>query len=125
MSVGLAGASLSMVLSAFATQPWHLVVTFGLLYPLAGRKSTAHERILVGMISDHRSMSQFLVFYMPAAILLFEWFQQRRGMASGIMYAGTGAGGTVFPFIVQALLHSFGYKAAMISLVSSVSELKA
>lgn len=54
---------------------------------------------------------------MPAAILLFEWFQQRRGMASGIMYAGTGAGGTVFPFIVQALLRAFGYKAAMISLV--------
>ncbi|KAJ9098597.1 hypothetical protein QFC21_004243 [Naganishia friedmannii] len=87
MSVGLVGASLSMILSAFATQPWHLVITFGLLYPLAG-----------------------------PAILLFEWFQQRRGMASGIMYAGTGAGGTVFPFIVQALLHTFGYKAAMISL---------
>ncbi|KAJ9122473.1 hypothetical protein QFC22_001900 [Naganishia vaughanmartiniae] len=92
MLVGLAGASLSIVLSAFATQPWHLVVTLGLLYPLAG------------------------LFYMPAAILLFEWFQQRRGMASGIMYAGTGAGGTVFPFIVQALLRGFGYKAAMISL---------
>ncbi|KAJ9101675.1 hypothetical protein QFC21_003013 [Naganishia friedmannii] len=53
---------------------------------------------------------------MPAAVLLFEWFQQRRGIASGIMYAGTGAGGTVFPFIVRALLNSFGYKAAMISL---------
>lgn len=42
-------------------------------------------------------------------------------MASGIMYAGTGAGGTVFPFIVQALLKAFGYKLAMISLVSSDS----
>lgn len=57
------------------------------------------------------------VLYTPAAILLFEWFHQSRGMASGIMFAGTGAGGTVFPFIVQALLRAFGYKLAMISLV--------
>ncbi|KAJ9113108.1 hypothetical protein QFC20_001996 [Naganishia adeliensis] len=56
------------------------------------------------------------VLYTPAAILLFEWFHQSRGMASGIMFAGTGAGGTVFPFIVQALLRAFGYKLAMISL---------
>ncbi|GHJ87124.1 hypothetical protein NliqN6_3526 [Naganishia liquefaciens] len=92
MLLGLSGASLSMVMSAFATQPWHLVVTLGLIYPMSG------------------------LIYMPAAILLFEWFQQKRGLANGIMYAGTGAGGTVFPFIVQALLQAFGYKAAMISL---------
>lgn len=32
------------------------------------------------------------------------------------MFAGTGVGGTVFPFIVSALLSKFGYKATMISL---------
>jgi len=32
------------------------------------------------------------------------------------MYAGTGAGGATFPFIVSALLNRFGYKAAMVSL---------
>jgi len=32
------------------------------------------------------------------------------------MFAGTGVGGTVFPFIVTALLGRFGYKATMISL---------
>jgi hypothetical protein len=32
------------------------------------------------------------------------------------MFAGTGVGGTVFPFIVTALLNRFGYKATMISL---------
>jgi hypothetical protein len=38
MLVGLSGASLSMILSAFATQPWHLICTLGLMYPLAGRE---------------------------------------------------------------------------------------
>lgn len=38
MLLGLAGASLAIVMSAFATQPWHLVVTLGLIYPMSGRK---------------------------------------------------------------------------------------
>lgn len=32
------------------------------------------------------------------------------------MYAGTGAGGTIFPFIVTALLRRIGYKATMVTL---------
>lgn len=54
--------------------------------------------------------------YVPAATLLFEWFQARRGLATGILYGGTGAGGAIFPLVVSALLASFGYKATMISL---------
>ena len=54
--------------------------------------------------------------YVPAATLLFEWFQSRRGLATGILYGGTGAGGAIFPLVVSALLGSFGYKATMISL---------
>lgn len=46
MLVGLTGASLSLVLSAFATQPWHLVVTLGLLYPLGNREHTVQHRPL-------------------------------------------------------------------------------
>lgn len=57
-----------------------------------------------------------LALYLPCATLLYEWFQDRRGIATGIMFAGTGVGGTVFPFVVTALLNTFGYKATMISL---------
>lgn len=46
MLVGLTGASLSIILSAFATEPWHLVVTLGLLYPLADRKHVSLDRSL-------------------------------------------------------------------------------
>lgn len=54
--------------------------------------------------------------YLPCATLLYEWFHVRRGLATGIMFAGTGLGGTIFPFVVSALLSRFGYKATMISL---------
>lgn len=53
--------------------------------------------------------------YMPCATMIYEWFYTRRGLASGIMFAGTGIGGTVFPFILDGLLRRFGYKATMVS----------
>ncbi|KAK8845320.1 hypothetical protein IAR55_006033 [Kwoniella newhampshirensis] len=89
---GLVAASVSMIASAFATKPWHLVITIGCFYPLSG------------------------ACYLPCATLLFEWFHGRRGMASGIMYAGTGVGGTIFPFVMSGLINGVGYKAAMISI---------
>ncbi|ODN74829.1 hypothetical protein L202_07139 [Cryptococcus amylolentus CBS 6039] len=89
---GLLAASISLISSAFVTKPWQLLVTFGCIYPLAG------------------------ALYMPCATLLFEWFFERRGLASGIMYAGTGLGGTIFPYIIDSLLKGVGYKATMCSL---------
>jgi hypothetical protein len=68
-----------------------------------------------------------------------EWFSARRGLASGVLYAGTGFGGTVFrtcasdwapaslgidatlrpaAFVMSALLKRFSYKTSMIALVS-------
>lgn len=47
---------------------------------------------------------------------MYEWFIERRGLASGILFAGTGVGGTIFPLVVSGLLNRFGYKAAMVSL---------
>ncbi|WVQ83811.1 hypothetical protein IAT38_005955 [Cryptococcus sp. DSM 104549] len=86
---GLAASVIAMVASAF---PWHLIVTIGCIYPLSA------------------------AYYLPCATLIYEWFFTRRGLATGIMFAGTGVGGTVFPFIMSGLLSAFGYKAAMISL---------
>ncbi|WRT63482.1 uncharacterized protein IL334_000387 [Kwoniella shivajii] len=89
---GLLIGSSSMIASAFVTKPWHLVMTVGIFYPMS------------------------CACYFPCATLLFEWWHTRRGFASGMMYAGTGVGGTIFPFLMQGLLNRFGYKAAMISL---------
>jgi hypothetical protein len=86
-----------------------LVLTFGILYPCSAGT------------------------YLPVATNIFEWFQGRIGLATGIMYSGTGFGGTgteasdlwpntnasVYPFVVTALLKKFGYKATMLSLAIS------
>ncbi|WVQ75329.1 hypothetical protein IAR50_004946 [Cryptococcus sp. DSM 104548] len=90
--LGILAASLSMITSAFATKPWHILVTQGLLYSFAGAA------------------------YFPCGPLLYEWFYTKRGIATGIMYAGTG--GCIFPFIMSGLLTGLGYKKAMIILGS-------
>lgn len=74
------------------TQASHLLATFGILYPFAG------------------------ALYLPCATLLYEWFHQKRGLANGILFSGTGVGGTVLPIVISALLNGVGYKATMVAL---------
>ncbi|ODN91370.1 hypothetical protein L198_05882 [Cryptococcus wingfieldii CBS 7118] len=87
---GLLFAVLSMIASAFATKPVHILLCFGCVYPFSG------------------------ITYMPCITLVFEWFHTRRGLATGILYAGTGLGGIIMPFLVSFLLDKVGYKATMI-----------
>ncbi|WWC92207.1 uncharacterized protein L201_007161 [Kwoniella dendrophila CBS 6074] len=90
--VGLLTGSLTIIASGFATKPWHLLVTLGLLYPICA------------------------IAWFPCATLLFEWFHSRRGLASGVMYSGSGLGGFAYPFLIEGLLGKFGYKVSMIAL---------
>ncbi|KAF9071401.1 major facilitator superfamily domain-containing protein [Rhodocollybia butyracea] len=83
---GLTGA-------AFSTKNWHLIITQGIMYSLGGS-----------------------LLYFPMSTYLFEWFSQRRGIANGVMYSGTGVGGVVTPFIVENLLRKYGRRTTLLSL---------
>ncbi|ORX39564.1 major facilitator superfamily domain-containing protein [Kockovaella imperatae] len=85
-------AATSFIGAGFASKPWHLVLTMGCLYPFAGAT------------------------YMPCAALVFEWFFQKRGLATGILFSGTGVGGATIPFLISFLLARFGYRATMVSI---------
>ena len=92
---GLTLAVLGILLSGFATKPWHLIITSGIIYPIGAT-----------------------IMWMPIATLTFEWFVKRRGLSTGILFAGTGLGGAIFPIVMQTLLDKYSYKAASVSLVS-------
>lgn len=51
--------------------------------------------------------------YFPAMGLISEWFVQRRGVAFGMMWCGTGLSGTIMPFLLQWLLDSYGHRTAL------------
>lgn len=50
------------------------------------------------------------ILYMPVIKLLPEWFSERRGLAGGIIFSGTGVGGFVFPFMLNTLLEKVGLR---------------
>ncbi|GAA5988514.1 hypothetical protein JCM10908_003601 [Rhodotorula pacifica] len=72
---------LAMLLSSWATKVWHLILLQGILCGLSGA-----------------------VLYTPVLLWLNGWFHLKRGLATGIIFSGTGVGGLVFPFFISSLL---------------------
>ncbi|KAI0824623.1 MFS general substrate transporter [Trametes gibbosa] len=82
---GLALYFISIFCCSFATQVWQLILLQGVGFGVSG-----------GLL------------YVPVIKLLSEWFSERRGLAGGIIFAGGGVGGFVFPFALNALLDKVG-----------------
>ncbi|KZT69305.1 MFS general substrate transporter [Daedalea quercina L-15889] len=77
----------SLLLASFATKIWHLILLQGITFGISGG---------------------FL--YYPVLILLPQWFVHRRGLATGMIFAGSGLGGFAFPFLFQSLLENYGFR---------------
>ena len=50
---------------------------------------------------------------LPNQVLLSRWFEKSRGKAMGFAYLGIGLGGAAVPWISHALVHYFGWQAAL------------
>ncbi|CAE6364019.1 unnamed protein product [Rhizoctonia solani] len=83
----------AMIGAAFSTRVWHLLLTQGILYSIGGT-----------------------IVYFPMQMYVFEWFQERRGLANGLIFSGTGLGGVVLPFVVEKLLIAYGLRTTFIAL---------
>ncbi|KAL1410708.1 hypothetical protein Q8F55_001650 [Vanrija albida] len=92
--VGLVAGTLAFILTAFVTSAWQLVITLGFLYPLSA-----------------------LLFF-PCITILYDWFIERRGLASGIMFGGAAVGGTIFPLMSARLLSSIKYKPTLFTIAA-------
>ncbi|KAJ7091979.1 MFS general substrate transporter [Mycena belliarum] len=93
MALGVVFCVTGLIGAAFVSQPWQLVLTQGVIYALGG---------------------SFL--YFPVMTYLFEWFAERKGLANGILFSGTGVGGVVVPIIVEVLLRKYGHRVTLLSL---------
>jgi MFS family permease len=88
--VGLALILSGMLIAASTSSPTVVLWTQGVMYGIGA-----------------------LMVYFPAMFLIDEWFVERKGLAFGISWAGTGIGGAVTPFLMQSLLHSHGHRFAL------------
>ncbi|GKZ76443.1 hypothetical protein AnigIFM56816_006708 [Aspergillus niger] len=78
---------LANILASFGTASWHFQLSQGLLLGIGSCLS-----------------------YMPSMIVPPTWFSKRRGLALGIISAGTGIGGLVFAPVIQACIDTMGFR---------------
>jgi MFS family permease len=88
--VGLFIMCLSLGLSSFCRTVPQLILTQGILFGIGGA-----------------------VTYSPVITFLDEWFVHRKGLAFGIMWAGTGLGGVITPLLLQFLLNRYGFRTTL------------
>ncbi|KAJ2820122.1 hypothetical protein IWW50_005185, partial [Coemansia erecta] len=70
---GVFTLSLGYFLASFATEPWHLLLTQGVLCGVGAALT-----------------------FLPAAVIPSQWFERRRGLATGTVNLGIGVGGIVW-----------------------------
>ncbi|KAH8593717.1 MFS monocarboxylate transporter-like protein [Bisporella sp. PMI_857] len=80
----------ALVSSSFSTLVWHLILTQGILYAIGGS-----------------------LLYSPTMFYLDEWFIEKKGLAFGIMWAGAGTSGVIFPFLLTFLLDTYGFRITL------------
>jgi MFS family permease len=89
MEIGIAATAAGLLLATFATQPWHVYITLGML---VGAGST-------------------FTGYTGQALFLPNWFVRRRGLAMSVAFAGVGFGSIVMLPALQAFVDRHGWRA--------------
>jgi len=88
--VGLPLMAVGLIAASFVDTVNHLILAQGAIYALGG-----------------------CIVYYPTLLFIDEWFIRRKGLAYGIMWAGTGAAGLVIPFVLNFLLQKYGYRTTL------------
>ncbi|KAK7711200.1 hypothetical protein SLS57_008115 [Botryosphaeria dothidea] len=89
-SIGLVIMCLGLALSSFSSTTTHLIITQGIVYAVGGSLA-----------------------YSPTILYMDEWFAKRKGLAFGIMWAGTGLSGVILPIVMQELLAKWGFATTL------------
>ena len=90
MELGVVLMAAGLLLAPLTTEPWHLYATLG---------------VLVGGGS-------VCLGYSGQSLFLPNWFVRRRGLATGIAFAGVGVGSIVLLPSVQLVIESAGWRTA-------------
>lgn len=90
LATGTVLCTAALILASFATEVWHVILTQGVLFGLGA------------------SFVSLCCIGAPQ-----QWFSERRGLAVGIAFAGSGVGGLVVANISMAAINSIGYRWAL------------
>ncbi|KAJ7088369.1 MFS general substrate transporter [Mycena belliarum] len=85
MWLGATMACTALLGASYATQIFQLVLLQGVVYAIGGS-----------------------LLYLPCISYMSEWFVARRGMANGILFAGSSTGGILIPLGLPPLISNYG-----------------
>ncbi|KAF2016388.1 MFS general substrate transporter [Aaosphaeria arxii CBS 175.79] len=88
--IGLLIMCLSLGLSSLCQTVPQLIISQGFFYAVGGA-----------------------IGYSPTIQFMDEWFVKKKGLAFGVMWAGTGLGGVVIPLLLQYLLNKHGFRTTL------------
>jgi MFS family permease len=88
--IGLTIMCFSLALGSFSKNVTHLILSQGVGFGIGG-----------------------CIAYSPSILYMSEWFVRRRGLAFGIVWAGSGVSGLAFPIGLEKLLSNFGYQTTL------------
>ncbi|KAJ5369207.1 uncharacterized protein N7496_008967 [Penicillium cataractarum] len=89
-TIGVVIMCLSLALGSFAQNVTHLILTQGVIFGIGG-----------------------CLAYTPSILFMSEWFVTKKGLAFGIVWAGSGISGVMFPPIIEWLLDQYGFKTTL------------
>lgn len=88
--LGIVIIAVALVAASSAERVVHLLLTQGIIYGVGGA-----------------------MLYTPFVIHLGEWFVERKGLACGLLWAGTGISSAVVPPIMEWGLSKYGFRTML------------
>ncbi|KAI9155025.1 MFS transporter asaE [Paramyrothecium foliicola] len=88
--VGLLVMCIALGLSSLSQTTTHLILSQGILFAIGGS-----------------------ICYCPCLFYLNEWFVERKGLAYGVMWSGTGIGGFAIPMLLEYFLGRYGFRTTL------------
>ncbi|THX77251.1 major facilitator superfamily transporter [Aureobasidium pullulans] len=119
---GLAAWRLLFAAFVFETLLWGFPLSFGVFQDYYSKTTEfARNRYIpvVGTVASGLGYlgiaygTGFLIFYYPILSMVDEYWIAKRGMAYGILCAASGFSGAFMPFILQSLLHMYGWRITL------------
>ncbi|KAI9879093.1 MAG: hypothetical protein M1830_009612 [Pleopsidium flavum] len=104
MAIGVLIQTAGFVSASFAWRVWQLYLSQGLLIGLG-----------LGFI------------YVPSIAILSQWFSKKRSLVNGISSAGSGIGGLIFSFAIEAMIRniSLAWSFRIIAVITGIMNLTA